>query len=238
MRQCWSTRLADRTIVRRLLRRPHRSPDRRIQLTKEQVMQDLQVQRRLKFENERDPQFGQQIAAMPGADDLYRCLQCGACSGTCPMSLYMDYMPRRIMAMTRAGFKQDVLSSDTIWLCASCYSCAVQCPKEIKITDVMYALKQRAIEEGYHPRNVPTPVLARAFMDSVKATGRSNEGRIVTKMWLKTKPLQLFKEAALGLKLLRKGRLVFRKERMESGGDQMRQVLAGVSKVQAPPAAH
>jgi len=200
-------------------------------------MQELHVQRRLRFESERAPEFGREIAAMPGAADLYRCLQCGACSSTCPMNIYMDYMPRRIMALTRAGFKEDVLRSDTIWLCASCYSCTAQCPKEIKITDVMYALKQRALEEGYHPRKLPTPVLAREFIDSVRKTGRSNEGRIVTKMWLKTRPLQLFKEAALGLRLLLKGRLVFRKEQMESGGDQMRQVLASVSKVQPPPAA-
>jgi len=191
-------------------------------------MSELKVERRLKFEGELDRSFGHQIAAMPGAGDLYRCLQCGACSGTCPMSLYMDHMPRRLMAMTRAGFKREVLSSDTIWLCASCYSCAVQCPKEIKITDVMYALKQRAIDEGYAPKNLPTPVLAREFFRSVKETGRSNEGRIVTRMWLKTRPLQLVKQAGLGLRLLMRGRLVLKKERMEGGLDQLRRVLAAV----------
>lgn len=191
-------------------------------------MSELKVERRLKFEDELDRSFGREIAAMPGAGDLYRCLQCGACSGTCPMSLYMDHMPRRLMAMTRAGFKDEVLSSDTIWLCASCYSCTVQCPKEIKITDVMYALKQRAIAEDYAPKNLPTPVLAREFFKSVKQTGRSNEGRIVTQMWLKTRPLQLFRQAGLGLRLLVRGRLGLKKERMESGVEQMRQVLAAV----------
>ena len=37
--------------------------------------------------------------------------------------------------MIRAGYREDVMKSDTIWLCASCYLCAARCPKDIKITD-------------------------------------------------------------------------------------------------------
>ena len=124
-------------------------------------MAGLEIHRRIKYQEELDLDFADQVAAMPGAADLKRCIQCGTCSATCPVSLYMDLTPRRVVAMTRAGFKKEVLESNTIWLCASCYSCTVECPKGIKITDIMYALKRLAIQEGAYPKRFPTPVLAR-----------------------------------------------------------------------------
>ncbi len=64
-----------------------------------------------------------------------------------PLSIYMDFTPRRIMTLVREGFRKEALSSQTIWLCASCYSCAVHCPQDIHITDVMYSLKREAIKD-------------------------------------------------------------------------------------------
>ena len=103
-------------------------------------MRPLEIERRIKYESEVNPGFGKEIASLSGGEDLYSCIQCGTCSSTCPMSIYMDFTPRRVIAMTRAGFEKEVLSNNTVWLCASCYACSVDCPKQIRITDVMYAL--------------------------------------------------------------------------------------------------
>ena len=191
-------------------------------------MNALTVDRRIKFQEELNPEFGREIAATPGGENLARCIQCGTCSATCPMSIYMDHTPRRIIAMTRAGFEHEVLSSNTIWLCASCYACTVQCPKDIKITDVMYALKQRAIAKKSYPRRFTIPVLAREFFKTVQRTGRSNEVRTSAWMMLKTNPLNILRNAPLGLKLLRRGRLSMKTERVTKGMDQMRAMLASV----------
>jgi heterodisulfide reductase subunit C len=193
-------------------------------------MAKLSVKREIKYQEELDPDFCEMIAALPGGEDLHRCMQCGTCSSTCPMSIYMDHTPRQIMAMTRAGFREEVLASNTIWLCASCYACTVDCPKQIKVTDVMYALKRKAIEEKAYPRQFPIPVLAREFFKSVWHTGRSNEGWIVVRMWLKTSPIRLLRQAGLGLKLLFRGRLSLRTERMKGDRDQMRRLLLNVER--------
>ncbi|MHC4081392.1 MAG: 4Fe-4S dicluster domain-containing protein [Planctomycetota bacterium] len=190
----------------------------------------LPIKREIKYQEELEPDFCEEIAALPGGEGLHRCMQCGTCSSTCPMSIYMDHTPRQIIAMTRAGFKDEVLASNTIWLCASCYSCTVDCPKQIKVTDVMYALKRKAIETKAYPRKFPIPVLAREFFNSVWRTGRSNEGRIVARMWLKTYPLQLLRQAGLGLKLLLRGRILIRTERMEGDPEQMHRLLEAVEK--------
>ena len=188
-------------------------------------MAGLDIQRRVKYQEELDADFAHQVAAMPGAADLNRCIQCGTCSATCPVSIYMDLTPRQVVAMTRAGFKKEVLKSNTIWLCASCYSCTVECPKGIKITDIMYALKRRAIAEGVYPKRFPTPVLAKEFFRKVRKTGRSNEGQIATAMILKTNPFKFLKQIPLGLKLLFRGRMSLFTEKMSGDRRQLQDLL-------------
>ena len=159
------------------------------------------------YEEELDPSFPRQVALDPGGERLFNCIQCGTCSGVCPVTPYMDYTPRQIIAMTRAGFKKQVLGSLTIWLCASCYSCTVECPKEIRITDVMYALKQRSIQERAYPKRFPITVLAREFYKIIFRYGRDHESELLTRTLLKTAPLSMFKQVTLGLGLLRTGRM-------------------------------
>jgi len=161
------------------------------------------------------PEFPAAIMAKPGGEALRDCIQCGTCSGACPMSVYMDLTPRRVIAMTRAGLERDVLESATPWLCASCYECQVRCPREIKVTDVMYALKRRAIEKGLHPKRFPIPVLAKAFYNMVASRGRNSESWLVVELMLRTNPLGLLRMAPLGLKLMRTGRMVFGRDHIE-----------------------
>jgi heterodisulfide reductase subunit C len=124
----------------------------------------------------------------------------------------MDYTPRRIVAMSRAGFKCEVLSSHTTWLCASCYACTVECPKQIKITDIMYAIKRLAIREGVYPKHFPVPVLAREFFRAVKKDGRQSEGFLLVNFYLRSNPLGMFKQAFLGARLFLQGRISLKKD--------------------------
>ena len=65
--------------------------------------------RKVAYEEDLDPEFAKQVMAIPGGEHISKCIQCGTCTGSCPLSVYMDYTPRRIIAMTRAGFKKEVL---------------------------------------------------------------------------------------------------------------------------------
>ncbi len=178
-------------------------------------MSEILGQRKIKYQAELDHNFGKELAERYGGEHLHNCIQCGTCSATCPVSLYMDYTPRRLVAMAREGFKDEVLKSSTIWLCASCYACTVECPKEVKITELMYAFKQKAIDEGVYPKRLATPVLASEFFKNVRRWGRSNEGLLLTMMFLKTNPFKLIKQSILGLKLLLKGRMVLKIEKIK-----------------------
>lgn len=85
-----------------------------------------------------------------GGEKLAQCYQCGVCAGSCPVGKLTDsYKPRHIIRMALFGMKDKVLSGNSIWLCASCYTCQERCPQEVEIADLMLALRNMAVEHGY-----------------------------------------------------------------------------------------
>jgi heterodisulfide reductase subunit C len=179
----------------------------------------MKLKRVVKVEAERDPAFALWISQTVGGERIRHCLQCGLCSGSCPLSLYMDYTPRRLMHLSREGFKEEVLSSYTIWLCTSCYACMVECPKKINITQLMYALKTRAMQEHFYPKRFAIPVLAREFSRMIRGSGRITESRLVMRVFVKTAIWRLLGFSKLGLRLFRTGRMRLAREKVEKRSD-------------------
>ena len=110
----------------------------------------------------------------PGDARVNMCIQCGTCGGSCPSGSAMDHTPRAIFAMLRAGMKDEVLKSNTPWMCVSCYYCTVRCPQNIHITDVMYTLKNMALEAGM-VQNKTASDFSKTFISYVENFGRSFE---------------------------------------------------------------
>jgi heterodisulfide reductase subunit C len=186
------------------------------------------LQGKITYENEVTPEFAAQVAAIPGGEGIFECLQCGMCSGVCSVAPYMDYTPRRLINMVRAGFKEEVLHSRTVWLCTGCYACTVNCPAGIHITDVMYALKRLALRNGSHPRRFPITILVSEFIKHVRRTGRSDEAAVVVGVAMRVNPLRLVRAAPLGLKMLRTGRMRIGGDKIEDPG-RLRRMLETVS---------
>jgi len=103
--------------------------------------------------NELDPKFKYEVAEQPGGENIKVCFSCGLCTAGCPISeIDENYNPRKIIHMVLLGMRQQVLSTDFIWLCSLCYTCYAHCPQNVKFTDVMRALRTMAVKEGYvHP---------------------------------------------------------------------------------------
>jgi heterodisulfide reductase subunit C len=102
---------------------------------------------------ELDANFKYEVANSPGGEGIRRCFACGTCSAGCPVrAINEKYNPRKIIRMVLLGMKKEVLSSDFIWLCSTCYSCYDRCPQDVKLVDIMRVLKNMAVKEGYiHP---------------------------------------------------------------------------------------
>ncbi len=74
--------------------------------------------------------------------NLLACYQCGKCSAGCPAVSQMDILPNQIIRYAQLGFKDELLKSKAIWICASCFTCNARCPKGINIAEVIEALRQ------------------------------------------------------------------------------------------------
>ncbi len=78
---------------------------------------------------------------------IMTCIQCGVCAGTCPYGEHMDYPPRRIINMLRAGLIEEVLHSDSLLNCVACYACLAKCPRSIRLTEVLLPLVKEQVFE-------------------------------------------------------------------------------------------
>ena len=126
-----------------------------------------------------DPDFKSLIAKEPGGEHITRCFSCGTCTAGCPVREVTDrYNPRKIIRMALLGMKKDVLSSQFIWLCSSCYTCQERCPQDVKIPELMNALKNIAVREGYLPSAMKAQLdLLASFGRLLEITDFENEKR-------------------------------------------------------------
>lgn len=186
------------------------------------------IQEKVVLEETLDHHFMEEIKTGSHSESLDRCIQCGTCSSSCPCVEYMDYSPRKIIAMVKNGFRDEVLKSFTPWLCASCYTCQVRCPADIKITDVMYTIKRKAIAEDVYPSRFSIPVMDKEMHRILTSSGRSSELWLMLNLYLKTrKPFGLIKMAPLGLRMLKTGRMSLKKESIKNK-KQLRKLLKAV----------
>ncbi len=118
-----------------------------------------------------------------GGDKMALCMQCGVCSGSCPIGVQMDYGPRKLFQMIRAGMKEDVMTSNTLWNCTSCYRCVVRCPRGVPVTYILQDLAAKAVEMGYaSAQATENAKFAKSFWWSARTWGRTDE-RLVTALY-------------------------------------------------------
>lgn len=156
------------------------------------------------------PTFSDEISNLLHAahgNPIQTCIQCGTCSGTCPVAGFMDHTPRRLIGMIRANLKDEVLASNTYWYCASCFHCNVRCPREIDIAGMMYALKRYSMWKSSYKEGLVGPVFSEAFVKTILAGGRSYEP-ILAPAYMPSLGLRGFvQEAITATGLMLKGRI-------------------------------
>jgi heterodisulfide reductase subunit C len=102
--------------------------------------------------SEIDPKFKYEISKMHGGEKLLRCFQCGTCTSDCPVARFSEtYRPRQIIRMAQLGLRERVLNSDTLWLCAACFTCTDRCPQDVEVASVIRVLRNLAAERGKVP---------------------------------------------------------------------------------------
>jgi len=101
------------------------------------------------------------VAAHPGGERVLDCFLCGTCTAGCPISeLDKSFNPRKIMRQILYGMKDEVLSNGEIWKCYQCHTCVAHCPQDVRFADIIRALREIAVAEGYWGSDIAEKVKA------------------------------------------------------------------------------
>jgi Fe-S oxidoreductase len=98
------------------------------------------------------------------------CLQCGTCTSVCPWNLVSSYSPRQILRHLALEFGSEQSVDQAVWNCVTCNACGVNCPRGIKIIDVMKAVRGLNISSGRIPESLEPP------LDSLRVNGNPWSG--------------------------------------------------------------
>jgi heterodisulfide reductase subunit C len=174
--------------------------------------------------------FLEEVKATPGGEHILACIQCGTCTGSCPMAGSMEYPPRKIIAMIRAGLREEVLASSSMWFCLSCYTCTARCPRGVKPAELAHALESLAARGGFRVRDTTTPAFYRSFVGSIEANGRVHEFGVMARYYLSiipsliSHPIASIRMLPLGWQLFSHRRLPLAPTRIK-GREDLRRII-------------
>ena len=129
----------------------------------------------------------EQIAALPGGENIHRCWQCGSCTNSCTVNaVNPDFNPRYWIYLIRMGMESELLrDKDIIWQCVSCHQCTYACPRDVVPEGVMKATAHWLELQGHTPKSRST-IFDEEFTEQVIATGKIEEGRVIRNFFAKT----------------------------------------------------
>lgn len=174
------------------------------------------------MEKTRAVTFMEEVSAIPGGEGIRLCIQCGTCTASCPSATRWEYTPSGVIAMVRAEMRDEVLSSNSMWNCLSCYFCTVRCPRGVKPTELFHILEGLATRYGFRARETRTPAMYRSFVNSIKSNGRVHEFGMMFRYYLATNLFAALKVMPVGLKLFSHKRMPLLPKKVKGKGDLAR----------------
>ena len=91
------------------------------------------------------------ITSAQGSTFSY-CFTCTTCTSACPVAGHYDnppealgLTPHQIIRAAAVGLPDLIFRSKMLWTCLGCYQCQEACPQGVRITDILYELKNMAM---------------------------------------------------------------------------------------------
>lgn len=76
------------------------------------------------------------------------CFQCAKCTSGCEAHKILELEPHKIVALLKRGLIDEMVNSDIIWTCMSCFKCLERCPQKVAPVEILFALKNLAVASG------------------------------------------------------------------------------------------
>jgi len=135
------------------------------------------------------------------------CYQCSRCTAGCPLLPAMDIAPAQVVHHLLLGEWEPVLRSKAIWACVHCDTCTARCPQEVDVDGLFAAARVMAWRTGKVAADEPMAAYFASFVENLYLYGRSAE--LPLTLICKIKSEDYFRDMALGLRLIARGRLNF-----------------------------
>ncbi|MCF8082095.1 MAG: (Fe-S)-binding protein [Deltaproteobacteria bacterium] len=89
------------------------------------------------------------VAELVDRTQTYYCLDCGVCTGSCPVAkVFPDFSPRQIIE--RSLYDLEAPSDPTLWSCLTCAQCSVRCPANIDFPEFVRLMRDEAHHAGFN----------------------------------------------------------------------------------------
>ena len=93
-----------------------------------------------------DKNQAERIREISGTNPL-KCMKCGKCSATCPAFNEMDIKPHQFVSYVANNNVEELLKSESLWKCLSCFACVERCPRDVQPGKVIDAARQLVVRE-------------------------------------------------------------------------------------------
>ncbi|MEM0467066.1 MAG: 4Fe-4S dicluster domain-containing protein [Candidatus Thermoplasmatota archaeon] len=122
------------------------------------------------------------------------CFQCAKCTAGCEAHKLLELEPHKIVALLKRGLIDEMVNSEVIWTCMTCYKCWERCPQKVAPVQILFCLKNMAVASG---KQIPGKYTA--MLQSIMTMGLIQDIQEV-----RTKKNETTKRDSLGLPPLSK----------------------------------
>ncbi len=120
--------------------------------------------------------------------DLFGCIQCGKCTGGCPVSLTTTLNVRSLVYGALVGDINGPVHREELWDCTCCFTCVERCPKDVRPAEVIITLRSLLVEEGKVPSTIGNALMG--IFRQGNPLGYAREDRTAWMDGLGVKPAQ------------------------------------------------
>lgn len=98
-------------------------------------------------QTEQRKEINERLAKLQNESSEY-CFQCAKCTAGCEAHKLLELEPHKIVALLKRGLIDEMVNSDVIWTCMSCFKCLERCPQKVAPVEILTALKNMAVASG------------------------------------------------------------------------------------------
>lgn len=107
-----------------------------------------------------------QMLSVPG---VFTCLECGRCTGVCPVARYQSFSPRRLISRALSAGGAALIREPSLWACLTCNRCQTVCPTSVDYDRFILAARTAAVLAG----NSPLALLAESQQPEIAAGAKA-----------------------------------------------------------------